>query len=109
MTAIIVAIIAGLTSGGFSSLIIFLIQRHDTRHGRRSAEADMLLGLGHDRIVFLGEMYIRRGSISKDEYENLHDYLYKPYLELGGNGTAQRVMAEVEKLPLKEVDYEKKK
>lgn len=102
MTPIAVAIIAGLTSGGFSSLVIFLIQRHDAKNGKRSAESDMLLGLGHDRIVFLGDQYIKRGWISKDEYENLHDYLYKPYTELGGNGTAQRVMEEVKKLPLKE-------
>ena len=106
MTPIIVAIIAGVTSSGLSSFVIFLIQRHDTTTGKRSAEGDMLRGLGHDRIVFLGEQYIRRGWISKDEYENLHDYLYKPYLELDGNGTAKRVMAEVEKLPLKEGSYE---
>ena len=63
-------------------------------------QSDMLLGLGHDRIVFLGSAYIERGSITQDEYENLHDYLYKPYLALGGNGTAKKVMAEVERLPL---------
>lgn len=109
MIAIAGAIIAGITSGGFTSLVIFLIQRHDQKKGKHSAESEMLLGLGHDRIVYLGDLYIRRGFISKDEYENLHDYLYKPYLELGGNGTAERVMKEVEKLPLKEVNYEEKK
>ena len=109
MTPIIVAIIAGVTSSGLSSLVIFLIQRHDSKNGKRSAESDMLLGLGHDRIVYLGDLYIKRGSISKDEYENLHDYLYKPYCELGGNGTAERVMKEVEKLPLREGENEKKK
>lgn len=62
----------------------------------------MLLGLGHDRIIFLGGQYIKRKSITKDEYENLHDYLYKPYLELGGNGTAEKIMKEVDKLPLQE-------
>lgn len=109
MIAIVGAIIAGITSGGFTSLVIFLIQRHDQKKGKHSAESEMLLGLGHDRIVYLGDLYIRRGSISKDEYENLHDYLYKPYCDLGGNGTAERVMKEVEKLPLKEVSYEEKK
>ena len=60
----------------------------------------MLLGLGHDRIVYLGSCYIERGYITQDEYENLHDYLYEPYLALGGNGTAKKVMAGVERLPL---------
>ena len=66
MTPIIVAIIAGVTSSGLSSFAIFLIQRHDTKTGKRSAEGDMLLGLGHDRIVFLGEQYIRRGWRSEE-------------------------------------------
>lgn len=43
---------------------------------------------------------LKLGYITQDEYENLHDYLYEPYLELGGNGTAKKVMAEVERLPL---------
>lgn len=109
MITIVTAIIAGVFSSGMFQLIIFLIQRHDSKNGKKSAESDMLLGLGHDRIVFLGGEYIRRGTITKDEYENLHEYLYKPYLELGGNGTAERIMKEVEKLPLKEVENEKRK
>jgi hypothetical protein len=60
----------------------------------------MLIGLGHDRIVYLGMHYIERGSISHDEFENLNEYLYKPYSDLGGNGTVKRIMAEVSKLPV---------
>ena len=62
----------------------------------------MLRGLAHDRICYLGEVYIKQGYISKDDYENLHDYLYKPYEELGGNGTAKRIIDEVKKLPLRD-------
>ena len=61
----------------------------------------MLVGLGHDRIVYLGMKYIERGYITKDEFENLNDYLYKPYSKLGGNGSAERIMQEVRKLPIK--------
>jgi hypothetical protein len=67
----------------------------------RDHKAKMLLGLGHDRIVYLGTQYLKRGYITRDEYENLHDYLYIPYTKLGGNGTAKKVMEEVEELPLK--------
>lgn len=63
--------------------------------------AKMLLGLGHDRIVYLGTQYIKRGYVTKDEFENLHDYLYIPYTKLDGNGTAKKVMEDVKKLPLK--------
>ena len=103
MEAIIIAAIgagAGL-SASVVSLVTFLISRADKKSSKRTAESDMLMGLGHDRIVFLGSEYVKRGYITKDEYENLHDYLFKPYLELGGNGTAQKIMNEVEKLDMK--------
>lgn len=56
----------------------------------------MVLGLGHDRIIFLGLHYLERGDwITEDEYENLVDWLYKPYASLGGNGSAERVVTAV--------------
>ena len=97
--AIVIAIIAGLTSGGLSQLIIFLIQRKDKK--QNSPLEDMVRGLGHDRIVFLGQSYIKKGFVTKDEFENLHDYLFVPYKELGGNGTAEKIMKEVSNLPIK--------
>ena len=60
-----------------------------------------LVGLGHDRIVYLGLKYIERGYVTDDEYENLHDYLFVPYAANGGNGTAEKVMQEVEELPIR--------
>lgn len=101
---IVVAVVAAISSSGVCSIILYKMQRVDKKKDGESEamklQSDMLLGLGHDRIVFLGSAYIERGSITQDEYENLHDYLYKPYLALGGNGTAKKVMAEVERLPL---------
>lgn len=71
-----------------------------TRKKTETAERKLLVGLAHDRIIYLGMNYIERGSITKDEFENLNDYLFKPYEEAGGNGSAKRVMDEVRKLPL---------
>lgn len=51
-------------------------------------------------MVRFDTVWIKASYITQDEYENLHDYLYEPYLALGGNGTAKKVMAEVERLPL---------
>lgn len=98
--ATIIAIVSGIF--GLSNLIMFLIQRHDQRVNKDRPEYKMILGLGHDIIINRGEYYIARGCITKDEYENLNEYLYKPYLEMGGNGTAKKIMAEIEKMPLKE-------
>lgn len=70
---------------------------------KKDAKSRLLLGLAHDRIIFLGSSYIERGYITKDEYENLHDYLYVPYSEMGGNGTAKKVMQAVDRLELKNI------
>ena len=83
-------------SSGFWGLVTIIVQKRDKRV---TNEGRVLRGLAHDRICFLSENYIRRGYITKEEYENLHDYLYLPYLELDGNGAAKKLMAEVEQLP----------
>lgn len=84
-------------STGFWAFLTYVIQRMDKK---RKSDSTMLIGLGHDRICNLGASYIDRGYITRDEYENLHDYLYTPYKQLGGNGTAEKIMKEVNKLPL---------
>lgn len=105
MRDMIFAIIGAVfASTGFWTLINQLVA---SRKKKKSAEAQMLMGLGHDRICYLGETYLERGYISREEFENLHDYLFLPYQKLGGNGTAAKIMAEVDKLPLKEKEDEK--
>lgn len=90
---LITVLCAVLASSGFWALVQKLTDKKD-------AKTQMLVGLAHDRILYLGMSYVQRGYITKDEYENLYDYLYKPYLKMGGNGSAKRVMGEVDKLPL---------
>lgn len=68
---------------------------------KKSARTRLLVGIAHDRIIWLGMKYIERGWLTNDEYENLNDYLYEPYAAAGGNGSAARVMQEVRKLPLR--------
>lgn len=80
-----------------SGLWTFLSKRAE----RKDVKTEMLIGLAHDRILYLGMQYIERGWITRDEYENLYEYLYKPYEKLGGNGSAKRVMNEVDRLPIR--------
>ena len=98
-TLIVSIVGAVFASTGFWAFLTNLIQRKDNKE---SAESQMLKGLGHDRICYLGACYIKQGYITKDDYENLHDYLFVPYKKLGGNGTAEKIMKEVERLPLLE-------
>ena len=92
---IVVVIITSMIAS--SGMWAFLSQRLI----KRDVKTEMLVGLAHDRIMFLGMSYIERGFITQDEYENLYEYLYKPYEKLGGNGSAKRVMTEVNKLPIR--------
>ena len=68
-------LIAVFASTGFWGLITALVQHY---WQRKSDYVMMMRGLGHDRICSLGEFYIMRGYITRDEYENLVDYLYIP-------------------------------
>lgn len=99
---IITIMVAVFASTGFWSFITSRFQRRDNVTDKKTAEGEMLRGLGHDRICYLGQMYIKKGHITKEDYENLHDYLFIPYKKLGGNGTAEKIMNDVEKLPIKE-------
>lgn len=65
---------------------------------KKTATDRMLLGLGHDRIVYLCKIHVAAGCISTEDFENLN-YLYEPYKALGGNGTAEKYMNDVRKLP----------
>ena len=87
-------IVALLTSSGLWALV-------SKRADKNNAERKMLVGLAHDRIIHLGMVYIERGYVTQDEYENLQVYLYEPYEKMGGNGSARRVMEEVQKLPIR--------
>ena len=75
------------------------------RRDRKDAKTRMILGLGHDRIVNLAMKYIDRGWITRDEYEDLIKYLWNPYSEMGGNGTAERLIRAVKELPIKNISY----
>lgn len=51
---------------GSSGLWAFIQAKQD----KKDAKTRMLVGLAHDRILYLGESYINRGWITMDEYEN---------------------------------------
>ncbi len=71
-----------------------------SKKDKHSATTQLLLGLAHDRIIVLATEYIERGSITKDEYDDLIHYLYGPYSNFGGNGLAKKMMEEVDRLPI---------
>lgn len=92
MTELIIALIGSVfASQGFWVWI-------NNRSNKSSARDEMLMGLGHDRIIHVGEGYLSRGWISPEEYDDLKSYLYDPYVKMGGNGSAKRLMDAVDRL-----------
>lgn len=69
------------------------------RLDKQSNTTRLLMGLAYDKITFLGLKYIERGWISESEYDDFYKYLYKPYVDFGGNGVAEKIMNEVARLP----------
>lgn len=70
-----------------------------SRGKRKSAEARLIMGLAYSEIIRRSEDYISRGYVEATEFDELDRYLFQPYTEMGGNGTAQKLMDEVRKLP----------
>ena len=94
LNTLLTVIITLMASSGFWAFVT-------SRSEKRSMQTELLIGLAHDRLISLGLIYITRGWITQDEYENLNVYLYQPYLKLGGNGSVKRIMTEVDKLQIR--------
>ena len=109
--AIVSVLTAVLASGGLWN---FLSKKQEIRfeelERKRKEEAEaeakndvktkLLVGLAHDRLIYLTNKYLEEGWINSDDYENL-TYMYIPYIQGGGNGSVKRNMEKVEKLPSK--------
>ena len=89
---IVTLIVAVFGSTGFWTWV-------QTRNKKKSAETRLLLGLAYSEIINRADACISRGWVEVDEYNELDRYLYRPYAEMGGNGTAQKLMNEVRNLP----------
>ena len=94
--SIITAVAAIFASTGFWA---FITKKSDSN----TAEQKLLMGLAHDRLINQATKYIHRGYITHEEYDDIREYLYLPYLKKGGNGTVERIMAELDKVPIKAV------
>lgn len=89
---LITIVLAIFGSGGFWAFITQIINSRSIQH-------KMLLGLCFERLIEKCEHYIDQGWVPIEEYEDLVTYLYNPYIESGGNGTAEALMKKVSHLP----------
>ncbi len=97
MTEMILTIVISVVgSGGLWSVVQWWLT---TKHTKETASDKALKALLHDRLYQGCTDILDRGEVSVEEYDNLK-YLYLPYRELGGNGTCEKLMHEVDTMRL---------
>lgn len=70
-----------------------------TRTQRNDSEDKLLLQVAKNQLVSQGRIYLNRGYITMDEYEE-YESEYQVYSNLGGNGLARRIFEQVDELPM---------
>ena len=85
---------AGMIFGsvGFWTFVQHLMDKHSTRN--KAITGLMYLGIKMSCMAL-----INRGWASMEEIEDIEKYMFEPYKELGGNGTAEILMNKVKALP----------
>lgn len=66
----------------------------------QNAIKEGMKGILHDRIVQKCTFLLERGYYTPDDLEDL-EYLNIPYMALGGNGSAKRMLNKVYELPMR--------
>ena len=90
---------AAVVSGGFA-LAQFLINRRAKRAGKEDSQNKALRYLMLYIIQERAKQHIRDGRISLDDRRSLHHWHDLYHNGLGGNGDADALLAQVDKLPL---------
>ena len=92
---------------------IFQLTKNDTEQSQYiKTIGESLIGLSHDKIIYLSDKILERGGITLKEKATLKS-LYEPYQKLGGNGDCAVAFNAINDLPIiteekaKEMDKEK--
>ena len=67
-----------------------------------AAQSEGLKYMLLDRIIYVGQSYIKRGEVTFDDRKRLRDMHNVYHDKLGGNGDAKKVLEAVDALPLKQ-------
>lgn len=73
---------------------------------QNKAVKDGIKGILHNEIIYRCKKILIIGYVTPDDLEEL-EYLFKPYKELQGNGTAEKLINRVYQLPMKEMEESK--
>lgn len=71
------------------------------KNRKKSNESKLMMGIGYSKLIDLCEGHVANGAITTREFHELEHYLYKPYKDMGGDGTVDALFAQVKLLPIK--------
>lgn len=96
--------ISGLLGGALGAALVmfvqFLVSRHDKKKENQSVERKALRYIMLYIIQERSKELISDGSATMDDVRSLREWHEVYHQGLGGNGDADKLMAEVDKLPL---------
>lgn len=95
----VAVIISCIGSAGLWSVINLLINRHYKKTDDNDVIKRALKGLLYTDCIAWGEKYTAQGFIDTQDFNEYLRYHYEPYKALGGDGTIDRLMGELQKLP----------
>lgn len=95
-----IGLIGGAFGAGLLSLVQFFVNRHDKKKEAESVERKALRFLMLYSIQDTARELIIAGKASMDERRQLREWHDLYHKGLGGNGDADKLMGEVDKLPL---------
>ena len=92
---LIIAILSSTSIATIVTAIVNAIISNTKRYKSLETASRLMI---KDRIKHLGQNYIKRGSITVEELEDLHE-MHECYHDLKGNGFLDSIMSSVNSLP----------
>ena len=83
------------------ALVTWLVRQTKVKKKEYKVLKEGILALLHDRLYMACSFFLNRGYCTVDDRENL-ECMFRPYKDLGGNGTGEDLFNKCMKLPLKQ-------
>jgi len=91
---------------GSTGFWAFVSSRRRKKEEANSAITKVCVGVAYLGIKMSCYKLLDRGYATPDDIEDIEKYLYEPYKQLGGNGTAEMIFEKAKNLPTKPKDKE---
>ena len=96
-TVIIVAVVG---SGAVTAIVNAIIRAVENKRKQKSAETKALTLLLLGEIREFGDVLLQQNYLDEEDYRHFEE-LYQTHKALGGNGYADKLYAEILKMPVK--------